>query len=75
MTKNRRGDRNMFRNVMTGKLNKEYLRICAVYKLLKSQRVGRARACELLAARRVECPKRLVEMWCNHPLKHLSIAS
>ena len=66
---------NMYRDIRTGAWNHEYLRICVVYRLLKKQRIGKARACELLADRKVDQPKRLVEMWCANPFKNLHIAA
>lgn len=53
----------VFRQTPNGSLDLEYLRICAVHRLLARKRIGFARAVELLAERKVEKPKRLVELW------------
>ena len=66
---------NQFRDVRTGSWNHEYLRICVVYRLLSRGRIGKARACELLAQRRVEKPLRLVELWMGGPLRRMEIAA
>lgn len=67
---------NLFRcGTKDGSLDKQYLRICAVYRLLSRGRIGKARAIDLLAARKVEKPKRLLEMWLAWPLKNLEIAA
>lgn len=72
-TINRRGDVNCFRNIMDGSWDKQYLRICVVYRLLMRQgRIGKARAIELLAQRKVEKPARLVEMWLANPPKQFA---
>ncbi len=43
---------NLFRcGTKDGPLDRKYLRLCAVYRLLKKQVIGRARAIELLAQR------------------------
>ena len=52
----------------SGALNREYLRICAVYRLLKRKHIGKAIACELLARRNVENPARLVALWRSCPI-------
>jgi hypothetical protein len=57
---------NLFRCTPDGRLDREYLRTCAVYKLLKRGCVNKTRAVELL-----KCPKPLatVEIWLSGPLK------
>lgn len=59
---------NLFRTKLDGSLDREYLRICAVYKLLKLRRIDKPRAIELLGQRRVTRPSALVEIWLNGPL-------
>lgn len=54
---------NLFRCTPDQSLDREYLRICAVHRLLSRKRIGFARAVELLGERRVKEPKRLVELW------------
>ena len=56
---------NAFRCTKDRSLDMQYLRVSAVYRLLSRGRIGKARACELLAERKVEQPKRLVELWLN----------
>lgn len=65
---------NLFRCTPDRSLDREYLRICAVYKLLKVQRIGRQRAIDLLAEKKVEKPCRLVELWAANPLKNIDMA-
>jgi hypothetical protein len=61
---------NIFRTAPDLKLDKEYLRICAVYQLLMRKGcIGKARAIELLKQRRVTKPERLVELWLANPPK------
>ena len=57
---------NLFRCTPDNKLDREYLRTCAVYKLLKKGIIGKRRACELLL---VSKPKALVELWVSGPLR------
>ena len=65
---------NLFRHRHDGKLDRQYLRICAVYRLLKrGQITSKARAVELLKQRRVAVPRATVEMWLAHPLKSVSV--
>jgi hypothetical protein len=48
----------------------KYIRVCAVYKLLKRRRIGRARALELLAACHTKWEMRSLEstvsIWGRH---------
>ena len=59
----------------TGKWNHKYLRVCAVYRLLRKQIIGQALALELLAQR--HSPKEMhelrgtVELWRAHPLPEM----
>ncbi len=66
---------NLFRCTPDGSLDKQYLRICAVYRLLKKQRIGKARATQLMKARGVKCAPATVEMWMANPLKNIQIAA
>ncbi len=58
------------RGTLDGSLDREYLRTCAVYRLLKSGRIGRAKAASLLT-----CAKNtrvsVVEMWKSGPLPNM----
>lgn len=60
---------NLFRCTPDGRLDREYLRTCAVYKLLKKGIIDKRRACELLL---VSNPKALVELWLKYPLKGIA---
>lgn len=66
---------NMFRCTPDGKLDRQYLRVCAVYRLMKAQRIGKARAIALLNERRVPVSRSVVELWMSGPFKRLSIAA
>lgn len=66
---------NLFRCTPDKSLDREYLRICAVYRLLAGQKIGKARAIELLTERRVKNPVALVELWIANPFRHLAIAA
>lgn len=61
---------NIFRCPLDKSLDKDYLRVCAVYKLLKIKRINKERAIELLPKNSE--PKALVEMWLEYPLKHIN---
>ena len=60
---------NLFRCTRDDSLDKQYLRTCAVYKLLKQGRIGKDRAVELLT---VPKPIRIVELWLSGPLKKIA---
>lgn len=60
---------NLFRCTTDGSLDKQYLRTCAVYKLLKQGRIDKTRAVELLT---VSKPIRIVELWLSGPLKNIA---
>jgi len=53
-------------------LDRQYLRVCAVHRLLNRRRIGFARAVELLAERRVVQPARLVELWRGSHLREMA---
>jgi hypothetical protein len=56
--------RNAFRNPITGKLDREYLRTCAIYRLLKHRKITKAQA--LAIAPRLRAT---IEIWLNGPLR------
>lgn len=66
---------NIFRMTHDGSLDRKYLRVCAVYRLLRKHIIGRARAIELLAARHNagEMRKLLgtVDIWRAGPIKDM----
>lgn len=62
---------NLFRCTPDGGLDRKYLRVCAVYRLLKRGVIGKARALELLAARNVPSRQGLVDLWHAHPIKEM----
>lgn len=68
---------NLFRcGTKDGSLDKKYLRVCSVYRLLKRRVIGQTRALELLAQRHSATEmKRLrgtVELWKAHPIKDMA---
>lgn len=54
---------NLFRHAKDGSLDKGYLRICAVYKLISCGRIEKERAVELLTERNVSKARQTVELW------------
>lgn len=54
---------NAFRHTPNGSLDRPYLRVCAVYRLMRQRRIDKPRAIELLKARRVPHAQALVELW------------
>jgi hypothetical protein len=67
---------NLFRcGTPDGSLDKKYLRVCSVYRMLKRGLIGKSRALELLAQRHTESEmKKLrgtVELWRAGPLKNM----
>lgn len=70
---------NLFRcGTPDGSLDRKYLRVCSVYRLLKKQKIEKARALELLAERHTPSEMKTlrgtVELWLSGPLRHLEIA-
>lgn len=65
----------VFYDINTGKWNHKYIRIGAVYRLLRKQVIGKARALELLAERHspaeMKTLRATVELWQAHSLKHM----
>lgn len=57
-----------------GSLDRQYLRVCAAYKLMKRGCIGKARAIQLLTEVRCKHATATVELWIANPFKHLSIA-
>lgn len=58
---------NLFRTTPDGSLDKQYLRICAVGRLVDRGLVGKARAVELLEERKVKNASATVDIWLAHP--------
>lgn len=68
---------NLFRcGTKDGSLDKKYLRVCSVYKLLKRGVIGKARAFELLAQRHNEREMQTlhgtVALWQQHSFKDMA---
>ncbi len=53
---------NLFRT-QGSKLDKQYLRICSVYRLMKAGRIQKRKAIELLEQRNVTKARQTVELW------------
>lgn len=70
---------NLFRQTPDRSLDRKYLRVCAVYRLMRRGLIGRARALELLAQKHSESEMRAlratVELWLAHPFRRLGIAA
>lgn len=70
---------NLFRQTSDRSLDRKYLRVCAVYRLMKRGVVGKARAIELLAQKHSPAEMRTlratVELWIANPFKRLQIAA
>lgn len=66
---------NLFRQTPDRSLDRPYLRLCAVYRLLKAKQIGKARALELLAqkhgSKRMATLRGTVELWQHHSLKEM----
>lgn len=66
---------NLFRCTPDRSLDRKYLRVCAVYKLLKRKRIGQAEALKRLAERHnaaeMQILQRTVEIWRSHPIKDM----
>lgn len=54
---------NMFRQTWDGRLDRQYLRVCATYKLLKLCKIDADRAIELLGERRIHNAENVVSIW------------
>lgn len=54
---------NLFRHAKDGSLDRQYLRICAVYRLMKSGRITKDTAVALLEQRKVSKARQTVELW------------
>lgn len=69
------GAMNLFRQTKDGSLDRKYLRVCAVYRLLKKQVIGQARALELLAqkhsASEIATLRGTVQLWRAHPIPNM----
>ena len=65
----------VFYDFQTGKWNHKYLRVCSVYRLLRKQVIGQARALELLAQRHTPSEMKTlrgtVDLWRAHPIKDM----
>ena len=48
-----------------GRLDKQYLRICAVGRLLQREEISKDRAVELMEQRGVKSARATVEIWCR----------
>lgn len=70
---------NVFRCTPDRSLDREYLRVCAVYRLLKSGRINKGQAIEI-SQRRIRGSYRkpqgwleaTIEIWLGGPLRHLN---
>ena len=67
---------NLFRQTKDGSLDRKYLRVCAVYRLLRKRIIGQARALELLAERHTAAEMKTlvgtVQLWKAHPLPNMA---
>lgn len=54
-----------------GRLDRAYLRQCAAYRLLRRRQIGAARAIEIMRARDVRRPGRMIELWRTGPLRDM----
>jgi hypothetical protein len=68
---------NAFRCTPDRSLDREYLRVCAVYRLLKSGRISKSQAIEISQRRIRGCHRKqdgwlkaTIELWLNGPLRH-----
>lgn len=60
---------NLFRcGTPDGSLDRKYLRVCAVYRLMDRKGLGKDRAIELLQARKIPSARAVVELWLQGPL-------
>lgn len=70
---------NLFRQTPDRSLDRKYLRVCAVYRLMRKGLVGKGRAIELLAekhtAREMRTLRATVELWIAGPFRRMAIAA
>ncbi len=70
---------NLFRQTADKSLDRKYLRVCAVYRLMSRGLVGKSRAIELLAekhsTREMQTLQATVELWIANPFKRMQIAA
>lgn len=65
--------RDCFHLTADGSLDRQFLRVAAVYRLIERRKIGKARAVELLLARRVPHAKACVEQWAQtHHLRGMA---
>jgi ABC-type antimicrobial peptide transport system ATPase subunit len=58
----------LFHQTKDGKLDRQYLRTCATYKLLMRRKsIDKTRAIELLHGVGIKCAKATVEIWLQWP--------
>ena len=66
---------NLFRQTPDRSLDRKYLRVCSVYRLLKRYKIGQARALELLAERHstneMKILRGTVELWKQYQIKNM----
>jgi hypothetical protein len=64
-----------FWHPMTGELDRKYLRVCAVYRLLRRKKIGRAQATRLLAQRHspteMKALNGTMDLWRQWPIKDM----
>lgn len=60
---------NLFRQTPDGSLDRQYLRISAVYRLMDRRGLTKERAIELLTERQVSKARALVELWLSGPFR------
>lgn len=58
---------NMFRHYATGKLDKQFLRVCSTHRLFDCGVITKDRAIELLLQRRISSARATVELWAANP--------
>lgn len=63
--------RDLFHHTPDGSLDRQFLRVCAVHRLLARRRIGKSRALELLAQRRVSHHVALVELWRGNHMRDM----
>lgn len=64
-----------FWHPMTGELDRKYLRVCSVYRLLKRGYIGRTRATELLAQKHTPNEMKVLQgtmdLWRQWPIPNM----